>query len=178
MKVNIGPIWEIRGGAIEFDGICPTDEIKEIKELGLTFKGPVQVRGKVTNTGDGFLVEADLSFEYQANCSRCLEAFFDGQQVHFEEEFIPEFRRKPDDLTFWFQGEVIDLTACIEEQVMLALPMKFLCDEDCRGFCPECGVPLNRSQCTCSESKTDSRFEKLKSLLTPEGGGSNGKSNE
>lgn len=179
MKVNIGPIWEIRGGAIDFDGVVhPTDGIKGIEELGLTFTGPVKVRGKATNTGDGFLIEVVLSFEYQANCNRCLDPFLDGQQVRFNEEFIPEFKRKPGDLAFGFQGENIDLTACIEEQVMLALPMKFLCREDCRGFCPECGAHLNLGQCTCSESKIDSRFEKLKSLLATEGGGSNGKPNK
>lgn len=174
MKVNISSIREIRGGSVQFRGEQEIDSIREIEELGLKLSEPVQVNGKVTNTGEGFLVEAELLFDYQANCNRCLEPFQTTQKIAMKEEFIADYQAGEDGTAFGFHGDIIDLENCINEQVVLALPMKFLCRLDCRGFCPVCGTNLNQKECQCSEQKLDPRFEKLKSLLPKEGGGSNG----
>lgn len=178
MKVNIGSIRELRGGSVRFQGEQAVESLNEVEELGLKLIGPAQIEGKVTNTGEGFLVEANLSFTYQANCSRCLEPFQTTQNLQIKEEFVSGYNPVEDDSVFSFQGDIIDLKTCIDEQVILALPMKFLCNADCRGFCSECGINLNHQQCGCSVQGIDPRFEKLKSLLPTEGGGSNGKPNK
>ena len=53
----------------------------------------------------------------------------------------------------------------VPEQVLLELPMKALCRDDCRGLCPTCGADLNAGPCGCRE-EGDERLAKLKSLLT------------
>lgn len=174
MKVNISSIREIRGGSIQFQGEQEIDSIREIEELGLILRKPASVTGKVTNTGEGFLVKAEVVFAYEANCSRCLEHFQAKQTIVINEEFVSDYQAGEDETVFGFHGDIIDLGNCINEQIVLALPMKFLCRADCRGFCPVCGTNLNQEECHCSEQKIDSRFEKLKSLLPKEGGGSNG----
>jgi uncharacterized protein len=60
---------------------------------------------------------------------------------------------------------VIDL---LREQIQLALPMKPLCTEACRGLCPECGTNLNRTQCDCTPTWEDPRLAPLKGLLKRE----------
>lgn len=178
MKVNIGPIREIRGGTLEFEGEQEIKSFQEITELDLKFLGPVAVKGSVTYTGEGFLVEAKLSFKYQTNCNRCLEKIEKTQQVMMKEEFVPGVVSTEDDTIFGFNGDIIDLTECIQEQVILALPMKFLCNSECRGFCSECGTNLNEKECHCTEAVVNPQFEKLKSLLLKEGGGPSGKPNQ
>ncbi len=58
----------------------------------------------------------------------------------------------------------MDLSPLIREQVLLALPTRPLCQEDCRGLCPHCGINLNRSACGCRVETVDPRLEALRSL--------------
>ncbi len=65
----------------------------------------------------------------------------------------------------FYQDERIDLAQMVLEQIVLALPMKPLCQEDCRGLCPECGVNRNTTSCACVLEETDPRWATLKTLL-------------
>jgi uncharacterized protein len=58
--------------------------------------------------------------------------------------------------------EIDDL---VREAIILSLPLKPLCSEDCKGLCPICGTDLNRSQCSCVKERTDPRWDQLKGLL-------------
>ena len=59
---------------------------------------------------------------------------------------------------------VIDLREMITEQIHLSLPVKPLCEENCRGLCSRCGVDLNKETCSCADGETDPRWEALKQL--------------
>ena len=70
-----------------------------------------------------------------------------------------------DDLTTAFYGnDEIDLGQLVLEQFYLALPMKPLCRESCRGLCPECGTNLNTATCSCVREWTDPRLDGLRAL--------------
>jgi uncharacterized protein len=107
-------------------------------------------------------------------CSRCLEPFplpvdaaFDLRyQPHAENTAgEPEQEIEEDDLTTaFYQNDEIDLGQLMREQFYLALPMKPLCRDDCRGLCPICGTNLNRSPCECKRDWDDPRFAALKAL--------------
>ena len=57
----------------------------------------------------------------------------------------------------------LDTGIILIERIVLELPLKALCTEDCRGLCPVCGINLNEKQCSCHKEDTlDSRFAKLK----------------
>jgi uncharacterized protein len=172
--VNISSIREERGAALHFTG---TQEIPPANFEGITLKptAPVEVKGRVTNAGEGFLVEATLLLAYQANCDRCLQKFNQTQKIEFKEEFVAG-RNSSDETVYSFSGELLDLTKCLSDQIMLALPMKLLCSPTCRGFCTACGANLNFETCRCPKRQTNHQFEILKNLLAPEGGGESGKS--
>jgi uncharacterized protein len=174
--VNISSIREERGAAIPFTGF---QEILPAYFEGMALKptAPVEVKGKVTNTGEGFLVEADLLWAYQANCDRCLQEFNQTQKIELKEEFVAG-RNPSDETVYSFSGDLIDLTKCLTDQIILALPMKLLCSSTCRGFCVTCGANLNFEACQCPTQQMNHQFEILKNLLSPEGGGKNGKSNK
>jgi uncharacterized protein len=52
----------------------------------------------------------------------------------------------------------------LREQVLLAVPLKAICREDCKGLCPQCGKNLNLETCSCDNAITDPRWGALKDL--------------
>jgi uncharacterized protein len=70
-----------------------------------------------------------------------------------------------DDLEIGFyDGGGIDVADIFWEQVVLALPVKILCRDDCRGVCPVCGADWNRARCSCREEAEARPFDVLKNL--------------
>ena len=70
-----------------------------------------------------------------------------------------------DDQVEFFENNRIDLGPLIREQLMMAVPMKGLCREECRGLCPICGQDLNQGTCQCQVEETDPRLAVLRDLL-------------
>jgi uncharacterized protein len=72
-----------------------------------------------------------------------------------------------DDLTTaFYENDEIDLGHLMHEQFVLSLPMKPLCEEACKGLCPECGTNLNRGTCDCKPLWEDPRLAALRELRT------------
>lgn len=118
-----------------------------------------------------------LRTSVRLSCSRCLGDFFQPLSIPFEATYSEEapvseasgegaeveLTAESIDL-FPFHGREIDLTEAVQEQVLLALPLRPLCREDCRGLCPRCGADLNQGACECTEKPMDPRFAVLKGL--------------
>ena len=68
----------------------------------------------------------------------------------------------------YLDGELIDLPELIREQVLLAMPDKVVCSEDCRGLCAGCGADLNHEACQCSGKPMDPRMAALANLKIEE----------
>lgn len=64
----------------------------------------------------------------------------------------------------YYQGEGLLLEDTLREQVLLSVPLKALCREDCRGLCPHCGKNLNESECSCTDQLEDPRWAALKEI--------------
>jgi uncharacterized protein len=64
----------------------------------------------------------------------------------------------------WFRGPEILLDRFVGEMLALGVPVQPLCQEDCRGLCPRCGIDRNLEACTCTELKPASPFAVLASL--------------
>ena len=172
MKVDISPIRETRGGSLAFEGEHLID-LSGVK-LDVKLDQLVSVKGSVTNIGDGFLVQGEVTYVYRTNCNRCLEPISGSGNVQITEQFASYTPAEADESLYNFQGDEIDLSDCIREQVLLSLPMKFTCKEDCKGLCSQCGQNLNHQDCNCHNDDYNPQFAKLKTLLNQEGGGSDG----
>jgi uncharacterized protein len=61
----------------------------------------------------------------------------------------------------FYRDDQIDLSAVLSEQVVIDVPMKPVCSEECKGLCPNCGADLNEGECNCKEDKTDPRLAPL-----------------
>jgi uncharacterized protein len=95
-----------------------------------------------------------------------VDAAFDLRyQPHAENKGEGEREIEEDDLTTaFYQNDEIDLEQLMREQFYLALPMKPLCSDDCKGLCSMCGTNLNRGTCECKREFEDPRFAALKEL--------------
>ncbi len=125
-------------------------------------------------------VRGTLSFVLCLECSRCLERF----TLPVEEEVtgfyrVLEEKVKGEELvlgeeeldTLVYNGEVVDLTGLFRDTIILAVPLKPLCREDCKGLCPYCGVNRNKEQCKCEAEYIDPRWKALLDIKFDEEGG-------
>jgi uncharacterized protein len=174
VKFEIGSIRELWGGAVTF-----TERRTGAGEAGLgySFTGPLQIQGSVVNIGDGLLLKLQLDFSVQGACSRCLEPVTREFSAEATEQ-IPLDEVELEDSGIQIHGNQLDISRFIENQLTLALPIQLLCESGCQGLCAICGRNLNHDSCECSPEPFNPEFEKLRSLLTPKGGGTNGESNQ
>ena len=120
-----------------------------------------------------YRVAGHLTGEIELACSRCLEPFTLPVASDFDLRYVPrsenagegEREVEEDDLaTAFYDDEQIDLKHLIMEQFQLALPMKALCNDACKGLCANCGTNLNTGSCNCDTKWEDPRLAALKAL--------------
>jgi uncharacterized protein len=136
----------------------------------------VEGSAKLTTLRDNVLVQGEVSAEVPLECSRCLEMFDLPVEATLEEQFQPTIdvytgapvRRADqviDDQVFDIDANhMMDMTEPVRQALLVALPMKPLCREDCAGICPQCGANLNETQCGHTEERVDDRWSGLRSL--------------
>jgi uncharacterized protein len=109
----------------------------------------------------------------QVQCDRCLSDFAIPVHAPFDVFYAPietlrpaeEVWLSPQDLDYGFyRDERIDVDILVREQILLAMPFRLLCKEDCQGLCPRCGVDLNQSSCSCPRDAIDARWTGLLEL--------------
>lgn len=139
----------------------------------LNIRGPVTGSLLINKTGHQVLVRGRVDGEVQLTCARCLREFYFGigEEVDIElrpvldlDKAVQEKELGADDLDVeFFRGDALDVGHLAAEQISLAIPMKPLCQDDCVGICPECGVERASGTCKC-EPDTDPRWSALKDL--------------
>ena len=137
----------------------------------------LEVQGTVelVKTDHSILVRGRLSTEVETTCSRCACAITCPVSFDMEEEFFPtvdivsgtpvELPDDPEAFTI-DEGHILDLHEAVRQYALLALPIKRLCDDACRGLCQGCGRSLNKGECSCSKKPLDPRWLKLEALKT------------
>ncbi|HZO82924.1 MAG TPA: DUF177 domain-containing protein [Candidatus Binataceae bacterium] len=134
--------------------------------------GPIAVTLSYYRAGMELFFEGELSASMVAACARCAEEFSAPSARPFRFVLAPraggddgDGRLRSEDLEFsLYQGEEIDLAPLITEQLILALPSRALCREDCQGLCPRCGTNLNLYRCGCESEALDPRLAVLRAL--------------
>lgn len=135
---------------------------------------PIQVDLRLERLGQDVQVGMRLVAAVSLACARCLEQFVLPIEVQTRFTFCRACGRASqprekglslEDLeTGSYDGEEIDLSDLVYEQIVLSLPMKPLCSEECKGFCPRCGANLNLESCGCVETGGDPRWDALRQL--------------
>ena len=149
------------------------DAVSDGLELAMPLASPLEVELNLALHAGRVLVRGRVAGSVALECSRCLKGFslpLDANVETYLEiaeegaaETEHELSREEMDTRLVEKGR-IDLRDIIAEQIHLAVPLKTLCREECRGLCSRCGVDLNSGDCSCGEDQTDSRWDALKEL--------------
>lgn len=133
-----------------------------------------EVQGRATRSSREVRVQGRVSARAEVDCGRCLKSVDVPVEVEFDVRYVPasDYEQvetaelQEEDLSFSvFEEEAIDLDELVREQVLLALPTRALCSEECKGLCPACGADRNRQPCDCETKETDPRWGALKDLV-------------
>ena len=147
----------------------------EIPDDGEAYRivGPVHLAFELHKDKEQFRLVGTVQGELEFDCSRCLEPFRLPIDASFDLRYLPaseastepEREMADEDLeTSYYRENQIDLNELLREQFYLALPMKPLCEEACRGLCPHCGTNLNQESCDCVSRWEDPRLAALRTL--------------
>lgn len=129
------------------------------------FVSPVSVRGTVKSL-DGFAqLSAEVFFDFSIPCDRCTKQINRRCHYTFSHSLVLSLENEDDDSYIQIQEYKLDLDELIRADILLELPTKYLCDEDCKGLCPVCGKNLNDGTCDCEIHQIDPRLEVLKKLI-------------
>ena len=164
----------LRGGTEQVARTFPPEAFEPAGE-DFRVVSPVELAGELRKDGTKVRLVGRLATTLECGCSRCLDAFHVPVDARFDLMFLPvsentgggEHGIEEDDLgVSYYRDDTIDLGEVMREQFYLALPMKPLCREDCRGLCPVCGVNRNREACSCTNEWQDPRLEALRRFKT------------
>ena len=130
------------------------------------FVSPVAVKGIVKSRDGSADLKANVSFDFSVPCDRCAEPVEGHYRYAFSHVLVRSLEnREDDDRLIEVRDEKLDLDELMREDILLELPTKFLCREDCRGLCPVCGKNLNEGPCGCGQYPADPRLEVLENLI-------------
>ena len=134
---------DLFSGTIQAEAI----ELKlEDPVMNLSFGDEIDYSLHASSVSDGVLIAGQLGVDVNAECGRCLCRY--------------KFRLSLDDVCHFYEevkGETLDISDDIREDILIALPTKYLCSEECKGLCTLCGKNLNNEECDC---KAETEFDK------------------
>jgi len=142
-------------------------DIKEIEYLRETIiiAKPITLTGKFYRVGNDIGFEGMLETIAKTSCRRCLDDITTDVVVEISELITGTDEEVDYDFIDLVESEEVDLDAFIERIFLLKQPTVHLCDEDCKGLCPTCGINRNNDQCSCDNEDIDIRMMQFKELL-------------
>lgn len=163
---------KLEGSKGEFAHVYQPEELNPIDErVGLT--EPAAVNGKIRLAGNEVFVNGHIETRAQVECDRCLRPVQLPVNADFALEYISDSEYESSEVAELteeemsvavFDGQAIDVDEIVKEQILLAVPTRMLCREDCKGICPECGTDRNTGECNCVTREIDPRWAALKNL--------------
>ena len=162
----------LEGGKGDFAHVYQPDDLNPVDER-ISLTEPATVSGKVRLDGNEVFVNGHVETRAQVECDRCLQPIKTPVNTDFALEYMTGSEYESGgtaELTeaemsvSVFDGKAIDVDEVVKEQILLAVPTRMLCREDCKGICPECGKDLNTGECQCVKEDIDPRWAALKNL--------------
>ncbi len=158
-------------------GTIDGSKYKRPEDTDLAFESPIAFELTVSKLGENVRVEGPVNGTLRLICDRCLESFLLPVSGHVDIELAPksdepklaEMELAGDEINvYYYEGDELELDPYIYEEVILAIPIKALCSETCKGICAACGKNKNTEACKCEESGGTVFGEKLQEFLKEE----------
>jgi len=160
---------------LEFEEDAETfPQLHELSRDGeCVFLGPVKTHLRIYKVENMVEVAGFVDVEIRMACSRCLDEYQTGIRGDFSLTFtkeLPHIDADDDEVEISAEemglilitDDQIDLRDAVQQEVVMALPLRPLCAEDCKGLCPQCGVNMNTEHCGCKDNNFNIKFAALK----------------
>ncbi len=154
------------------DEIVKIDYSFKIDDLFLNSFNPIKdkifVKGTFFQEAGIVQCKLSVSFNYDCFCDRCAEPIHKEMSFETNKVFVTHFENDKDFEDYIVIDDAsLNLDEFVREEILLFLPNKILCKENCKGLCPKCGKNLNDGKCDCKKD-VDPRMEVLLQLLNEE----------
>jgi uncharacterized protein len=166
-------VENLTAAAEPFEHTYRAEEI-ELDEEAARLVSDAAVRGRASRKGEEVRLRGEIRTEVELLCDRCASPERAPLEVEFDTSFVPQEAeaaktenvelQKEDLLLSAYEGGAVDLDELVREQILLALPSRHLCGEDCKGLCQKCGANLNEGHCSCEQGEADPRWAALADL--------------
>lgn len=172
MKLNVHEIDEVAKELVYEES---TDSLNTLLLHGqvcdFEFPAAAEVHVDYYRAGQELFFQGHIDGSVIGHCARCLEEYTFQLGKDFFIVLVPKANMPEEvelsgdelDLSF-YEGDQVDLSPLVREQIILALPTRPLCRDDCKGLCASCGVNLNTQACSCTVSGGDPRLAVLRTL--------------
>ena len=137
---------------VEIDGIRP-------------FAEPVKIKAVAVNRASIVRLDIIADFKYSRPCDRCIEPVTRDMHYEFHHKLVVTLAEETNDDYIETPDFKLELDELAAADILLQLPSKYLCREDCKGLCAKCGQNLNEGECGCDRRVIDPRLEKLRQLI-------------
>ncbi len=166
-------ISEMQLGRVRFDETFAPGAI-EFFDPQLRQSTPIVATGaaQLTESTLEIAVSGHVSTTMEVACDRCLELTPFPIDADFKLLYQPARNEAPGEVSLaepdaevgFYEGDGIELSDVLREEILLLLPMQRVCREDCKGICPVCGQNRNQVECQCHQEVTDDRWAGLRNL--------------
>lgn len=147
------------------DGSTSKIEFSEIIEdcsfIDEAVAGRCVANGEITNHSGLILLKGNIETDIKAVCGRCGRVFDYKEPVELNAKITDKLANEDEDEFILMQDFAIDIEDIVRTALILELPTRYLCKEDCKGLCEKCGSDLNYESCKCEVKERDSRWDVL-----------------
>jgi uncharacterized protein len=165
LRVDLGQLG--REASVAVEGSLPGD-VELWKDVGFSWVGDVEVRLRASYAGTGEVVcRGEAKGTLSQECRRCLKEVETPFKKDLTMVFVADTAGQEDDggvYAFEPEGSELDVSHAVREELILAVNPYVVCDPECLGLCPSCGVNLNEGACDCSVEEVDPRWAALRDL--------------
>ena len=149
MILQLREIFQIEGMHLPVSYEITPEELSEVR--GYKFAAPVAVSGEFYNRAGIVTLKYTVSCTLDVVCDRCLTELKRDYSYDFSHTVVPSLQSEGDiyDTYLVAQHDSIDMNETAISDLLLMLPTKMLCREDCKGLCDICGCNLNERTCNC-----------------------------
>lgn len=153
MKLQLREIFQVIGMHLPVSYSIPLSELEDVH--GYTFAEPIAVEGEFVNRAGIVTLNYQVSCRLDAVCDRCLKPFTPSFSYTFSHTVVPSLHSDNPayDAYLVAENDKIDLNETAISDLLLMLPTKLLCREDCKGLCDICGCDRNVTDCDCLKEK-------------------------
>lgn len=140
---------------------CEAVEAQTFSGNTVEFEKPLKIVGTYVFDGKAFDLEAEAETVLKSNCARCLKPFSEPFSFTMKEHFVKGEDIGEDDDLYPYEGDTLDITKAVFDNLFLQLPIVSICSPDCKGLCPICGCDRNMSECNCQPTDASNPFSVL-----------------